>query len=71
MLTAAFMTFADYRVKPEYMEAVGPELSGSYPPLDWGAIDAPNTSPAGSHYLSPAVTPGLGPFVLPACVSRM
>lgn len=66
MLTANFVRYWDFEMKPEYIENSGREVP--YAPLDCGSIDAPECIAAGS-YEAYTGTNGWKSY-LPSTVSR-
>lgn len=50
MITASFVTFRAWQMKPEYRDAVADELAHVYGPHDFNALDAPEHMAAGSTY---------------------
>lgn len=50
MITASFITFHPWLMKPEYRAAVADELTQCYGPDDFHPIDAPECMAAGSTY---------------------
>lgn len=50
MITASFVTFRAWQMKPEYRDAVADELAQCYAPDDFHPIDAPDCMAAGSTY---------------------
>lgn len=59
MITASFINFHPWNMKPEYRRAVANELSHCYGPDDFGALDAPQHMAAGSTYsYEYSITPG-------------
>lgn len=71
MLTASYVCYWNYLMKPDYVSAAQDEVSHvATIPLDFGALDAPFAMAAGSFLNQDAMTmPGLS-FPLPSTTSR-
>lgn len=70
MLTASYITYKFWDMKPEYQDAVVNETSLSiHSPHDYGALDAPRFMPAGAHYCCKYMTIP-GHFPMPVSCER-